>query len=65
METIATYLQTFFEWLLQTSLQASLLICLILLVQSILRGKLGVRWHYALWLSVLCCGIKLYMLNLL
>ena len=53
METIAIHLQTFFEWLVHSSLQASLLICLILLIQALLKGKLGVRWHYGLWLLLL------------
>ena len=46
-------LQPFFEWLLRTTLQASLLICLILLFQVVLRSRLGARWHYCLWLLLL------------
>ena len=46
-------LQPFFEWLLRTTLQASLLICLIFLFQAVLRNKLGARWHYCLWLLLL------------
>jgi bla regulator protein BlaR1 len=53
MESLNMQLQPFFEWLLRTTLQASLLICLILLLQAVLRGKLGVRWHYCLWLLLL------------
>ena len=53
MESLSMQLWPFFEWLLQTTVQASLLICLILLVQLMLRGKLGVRWHYCLWLLLL------------
>ena len=46
-------LQPFFDWLLRTTLQASLLICLILLFQVVLRSRLGARWHYCLWLLLL------------
>ena len=53
MESLNIQLQPFLEWLLRTTLQASLLICLILLIQTTLRGKLGVRWHYCLWLLLL------------
>jgi Tol biopolymer transport system component/beta-lactamase regulating signal transducer with metallopeptidase domain len=53
METLHIQLQSFFEWLLRTTLQASLLICLIMLIQAMLRGKLGIRWHYGLWLLLL------------
>ena len=53
MESLSMQLQPFFEWLLRTTLQASLLICLIILVQAVLRGRLGIRWHYCLWLLLL------------
>jgi bla regulator protein BlaR1 len=53
MESFSIQLWPFFEWLLRTTVQASLLIILILLVQLMLRGKLGVRWHYCLWLLLL------------
>ncbi|MGD8501640.1 MAG: M56 family metallopeptidase, partial [Phycisphaerales bacterium] len=53
MESLNMQLQPFFEWLVRTTLQASLLICLILLLQTVLRGRLGVRWHYCLWLLLL------------
>ncbi len=53
MESLSMQLRPFFEWLLRTTVQASLLICLILLVQLMLRGKLDVRWHYCLWLLLL------------
>jgi len=53
MESLSIQLWPLFEWLLQTTLQASLLIFLILLVQLMLRGKLGVGWHYCLWLLLL------------
>ena len=53
MESLSIQFQPFFDWLLRTTLQASLLICLILLLQTILRNRLGVRWHYCLWLLLL------------
>jgi beta-lactamase regulating signal transducer with metallopeptidase domain/Tol biopolymer transport system component len=53
MESLNMQLQPFFDWLLRTTVQASLLICLILLLQVVLRGKLGPRWCHALWLLLL------------
>ncbi len=44
---------SFFQWLVQTSLQASLLIILILSLQKILGNQLGVRCRYSLWLVLL------------
>ncbi|HIJ64626.1 MAG TPA: hypothetical protein HPP77_01640, partial [Candidatus Hydrogenedentes bacterium] len=38
-----------FTWVLASSLQASVLVCLILAVQAIARRKLPPRWYYALW----------------
>jgi len=48
-----TYAQMFFGWLLQTTVIASLVICLILLIQRIMGGKLGPRWCHTLWLVLL------------
>jgi beta-lactamase regulating signal transducer with metallopeptidase domain len=53
MESFSMQLWPFFEWLLRTTIQASLLIFVSLLVQLIMRGKLGVRWRYCLWLLLL------------
>jgi bla regulator protein BlaR1 len=53
MGSFSMQLWPFFEWLLRTTVQASLLIFLIILAQLIMRGKLGVRWHYCLWLLLL------------
>jgi bla regulator protein BlaR1 len=53
MEAVMTYSQAFFDWLLQTTLIASMVICLILLIQKLLGGRLGPRWSYALWLVLL------------
>jgi beta-lactamase regulating signal transducer with metallopeptidase domain/WD40 repeat protein len=43
-------MQPFFQWLLRSTVQAGLIVCLILLLQAVFRNKLGVRWHHALWL---------------
>ncbi|MGB2826989.1 MAG: M56 family metallopeptidase [Dehalococcoidales bacterium] len=53
MESLTIHLRPFFDWLLWASLQGSVLIGLIVLVQIILRGKLGIRWHYLLWVLLL------------
>lgn len=53
MENTMTYVQPFFDWLLQTTLSASVVICLILVAQRVLSGKLGPRWRHALWLVLL------------
>ena len=53
MEFLNIHLSPFFEWLIRASLQGSLLIVLILLVQTVLRDKLHVNWRYGLWLLLL------------
>ncbi len=53
MEALNTQLLQFFDWLLWVSIQGSVLIALIILVQLILRRKLGIRWHYFIWLLLL------------
>ena len=47
------YIQPFFDWLWQTTLIGSVVICLILAAQKMLGGKLGPRWSHALWLVLL------------
>lgn len=42
--------QPFFQWLLATSWQAGMLVCLILLVQKAMGRWIGVRGRYWLWL---------------
>ena len=49
MEALNTQLLQFFDKLLWISIQSSVLIILIVLVQKVLRGRLGIRWHYFLW----------------
>ena len=53
MEALASPLQPFFQWLWQTTVIASLVICLILAAQKLLGNRLGPRWSYALWLVLL------------
>jgi len=47
------FLPPFFQWLLHTSWQAGILVCLILLIQKALGRRIGVRGCYWLWLVVL------------
>ncbi|MCP4257927.1 MAG: hypothetical protein GY774_10425 [Planctomycetes bacterium] len=44
-----TQLLQFFDKLLWISIQSSVLIIFIVLIQVILRRRLGIRWHYFLW----------------
>lgn len=53
MNAVTIYIQPFFDWLVQTTLIAGVVICLILLIQKTLGGKLGPRWCHALWLVLL------------
>jgi beta-lactamase regulating signal transducer with metallopeptidase domain len=50
---LAVHPQSFFLWLLQTSWQATVLVCLILLVQKVLGQRIGVRGRYWLWIVLL------------
>lgn len=53
MESSAALLVGFTAWLLRASLQGSVVIALVLLVQWLFRRTLSPRWRYALWLLVL------------
>jgi Tol biopolymer transport system component/beta-lactamase regulating signal transducer with metallopeptidase domain len=53
MEALATYTQPLFSWLVETTLVAGLVICLILGAQRLLGGRLGPRGCHALWLVLL------------
>ena len=46
-------LQPFFNWLLQASWQAAILVCIILLLQKAFRKFLPAAWSFALWLVLL------------
>ena len=50
MNPLVVPAQPFFQWLLHTSWQAGILVCLILLIQKALGRRLGVRGRYWLWL---------------
>ncbi|HDX9579012.1 TPA: transcriptional regulator [Bacillus pseudomycoides] len=50
---INTYLPFVFDWIIETSLMASLLVALILCVKILLRNKLSPRWHYLLWMILI------------
>lgn len=53
MEALLTYAQPFFAWLLESTMIASMVICLILTTQKLMGERLGPRWCHALWLVLL------------
>jgi bla regulator protein BlaR1 len=53
MEDFITELSWFVKWLVASSIQVSVLVCLILVIKAVVRGRLAVRWHYWLWLLLL------------
>ncbi|MGD8190873.1 M56 family metallopeptidase [Brevibacillus ginsengisoli] len=53
MDHLSSLLLSFFDWLLEASMMASVLVGLILFVKVILRNKLSPRWHYMLWLVII------------
>lgn len=50
MDIYTIHAQTFLDWLLHSTCQASLFICLVLLVQRVLRNQLNIRARYLMWL---------------
>jgi len=50
MSTIIHVGEGFFKWLLQTSWQSAVLVCLILLTQIIFRKQISPGWRYGMWL---------------
>jgi len=48
-----TELSVLFRWVLWTSAQATVLVCLILAIQGLLRHRLNAGWRYGLWLVLL------------
>ncbi|WP_242142161.1 MULTISPECIES: M56 family metallopeptidase [unclassified Bacillus cereus group] len=44
------YLSRFFDWVIETSLMASILVGIILCVKIVLKDKLTPRWQYVLWM---------------
>ncbi|MDQ0417646.1 bla regulator protein BlaR1 [Croceifilum oryzae] len=53
VNTMYTYLQYFFNWVLDASIMASVLVVLVLLMKGLLRDKLTIRWQYLLWTIVM------------
>ncbi|MEN6627722.1 MAG: M56 family metallopeptidase [Candidatus Sumerlaeia bacterium] len=51
--TALDYLNGFLSWLVRASMQASLLIVLILAVQALLRSRLSPAWRHGMWLLLL------------
>ncbi|WP_147535451.1 M56 family metallopeptidase [Bacillus marasmi] len=43
------YFLQLFDWIIETSIYASLLVCLILIIKTLLKSRLSPRWHYLLW----------------
>jgi len=52
MQALCDHAAHFLLWMSQSTLQASLLVCLILVVRALAGKRLPSRWHYALWLLV-------------
>jgi beta-lactamase regulating signal transducer with metallopeptidase domain len=52
MQALCDHAARFLLWMSQSTLQAGLLVCLILVVRALAGKRLPSRWHYALWLLV-------------
>ncbi|MHC4574915.1 MAG: M56 family metallopeptidase, partial [Planctomycetota bacterium] len=52
METFFAELSSFFGWLVRSTIQVSILVCIVLVLKAVVRTRLGARWHYYLWLLV-------------
>jgi bla regulator protein BlaR1 len=50
---INIYLPHFFDWLIETSLMASILVGFILCIKVLFRNKLTPRWQYMLWIVLM------------
>ncbi|MBE7105103.1 peptidase M56 [Bacillus cereus] len=50
---VNVYLPRFFDWVIETSIMASIVVGLILCVKILLRNKLTPRWQYMLWLILI------------
>ena len=53
MDTSLSGLSTFFSWLVDYTIEISILICLIFIIKSIATKKLPAWWHYSLWIILL------------
>ncbi|WML52212.1 M56 family metallopeptidase [Neobacillus sp. PS3-12] len=52
-EIFGYYLPRFFNWVINTTIMASILVVLILAVKILLRNRLTPRWHYLLWMILI------------
>ncbi len=50
---VNVYLPRFFDWVIETSIMASILVGLILCVKILLRNKITPRWQYMLWMILI------------
>ncbi|MCU4782540.1 M56 family metallopeptidase [Bacillus cereus] len=50
---INIYLPAFFDWVVETSIMASILVGLILCIKILFRNKLTPRWQYMLWIILI------------
>ncbi|HDR7356506.1 TPA: M56 family metallopeptidase [Bacillus wiedmannii] len=50
---INIYLPAFFDWMIETSVMASILVGLILCIKVLFRNKLTPRWQYMLWIILI------------
>ncbi|WP_242262024.1 M56 family metallopeptidase [Bacillus cereus group sp. BfR-BA-01453] len=50
---INVYLPHFFDWLIETSLMASILVGIILCIKVLFKNKLTPRWQYMLWIVLM------------
>nr|WP_103625936.1 M56 family metallopeptidase [Bacillus thuringiensis] len=50
---INIYLPAFFDWMIETSIMASILVGLILCIKILFRNKLTPRWQYMLWIILI------------
>lgn len=50
---VNVYLPRFFDWVIETSIMASILVGIILCVKILLRNKLTPRWQYMLWMILI------------
>ncbi|MDA2645070.1 M56 family metallopeptidase [Bacillus cereus] len=50
---INIYLPAFFDWVIETSIMASILVGLILCIKMLFRNKLTPRWQYMLWIILI------------
>lgn len=50
---VNVYVPSFFDWVIETSIMASIVVGLILCVKILLRNKLTPRWQYILWMILM------------